>query len=203
MLKRIDLINLLFEFEFSFLEIRSFRIRMGKINFDSKTEDEPCYKFAEPPQPPSDCSLHNETTTSSLEVNCVPGADGGTPQYFLLQVRGIPRDGPVQATLHAPQSDQGTVGGGGEAPPVYQERNPRPNFQIRGLEPGFDYTLYVYAVNGQGRSEPALLENVRVGGGIGEKVERDGLFLEDLKKALPESSPENMIIVVALTGTGN
>lgn len=139
-------------------------------------------------------------------MNCVPGADGGTPQYFLLEVRGAPRRDPVQATaysptLHAPQSDQGTVGG--EAPPIYQERNPSPSFQIRGLDPGFDYTFYVYAVNGQGRSEPVLLENVRVGEVMGEgRVERNGLFLEDLKRALPNSSPENVIIVVALTGTG-
>lgn len=139
-------------------------------------------------------------------MNCVPGADGGTPQYFLLEVRGTARRDPVQSsayspTLHAPQSDQGTVGG--EAPPIYQERNPRPSFQIRGLDPGLDYTFYVYAVNGQGRSEPVLLENVRVAEVMGEgRIERNGLFLEDLKKALPKSSPENVIIVVALTGTG-
>ena len=139
-----------------------------------------------------------------MEVNCIPGEDGGSPQYFLLEVRGIPRNTAVvqanPSTLHAPQSDQGTVG---EVPAIYQERNPRPNFQLHGLEPGFDYTLYVYAVNGRGRSEPALLEHVRVAGDIGGKVERDGLFLEDLKKALPKASSENMIIAIALTGTGN
>ncbi|XP_071869170.1 motor axon guidance molcule sidestep isoform X2 [Bombus fervidus] len=152
-----------------------------------------------PPQPPFDCSLHNETT--SLQVNCVPGADGGSPQYFLLEVRGIPRNsGVVQMnppTLHAPQSDQGMVG---DVPAIYQERNPRPSFQLHGLEPGFDYTLYVYAVNDRGRSEPALLEHIRVAEVIGGKIEKNGLFLEDLKKALPKASSENMIIVIALTG---
>ncbi|XP_076667371.1 motor axon guidance molcule sidestep isoform X2 [Andrena cerasifolii] len=155
-----------------------------------------------PPQPPFDCSLHNET--SSLEVNCVAGADGGSPQHFLLEVRAVPGSpGVVQVnppTLHAPQSDQGTVG---EVPAIYQERNPRPNFQLHNLEPGFDYTLYVYAVNGRGRSEPALLEHVRVAEPIGGKMEeRTGIFLEDLKKALPKASSENLIIVIALTGTG-
>lgn len=137
-------------------------------------------------------------------MNCVPGADGGSPQYFLLEVRGVPKSpGLVQVnspTLHAPQSDQGTVG---EVPAIYQERNPSPNFQLHGLEPGFDYTLYVYAVNGRGRSEPALLEHVRVVEPIGGKIERNGLFLEDLKKALPSAASENMIIVIALTGIGN
>ncbi|XP_076656681.1 motor axon guidance molcule sidestep [Halictus rubicundus] len=150
------------------------------------------------PQPPLDCSLQNES--SSLQVNCVPGADGGSPQYFLLEVRGGPSVLQVStATLHAPQSDQGTVG---EVPALYQEKNMRPNFQLHDLEPGFDYTLYVYAVNGRGRSEPALLRHVRVPDSIGGKLERAGVFLDDLKKALPSASSENLIIVIALAGTG-
>lgn len=138
-------------------------------------------------------------------MNCLPGADGGSPQYFLLEVRGVPRHpGVVQVyppTLHAPQSDQGTVG---EVPAIYQEKNMRPNFQLHDLEPGFDYTLYVYAVNGQGKSEPALLEHVRVIEPIRGKLVRSGtgIFLDDLKKALPKASSENLIIVIALTGTG-
>ncbi|XP_031845663.1 motor axon guidance molcule sidestep isoform X2 [Nomia melanderi] len=157
------------------------------------------------PQAPLDCSLQNES--SALQVNCVPGADGGSPQYFLLEVRGGPRNpGVVQvsaATLHAPQSDQGTVG---EVPALYQEKNTRPNFHLHDLEPGFDYTLYVYAVNGRGRSEPTLLEHVRVVEPIGGKLERTvtgigaGIFLDDLKKALPTASSENLIIVIALAG---
>ncbi|XP_026671052.1 hemicentin-2 isoform X2 [Ceratina calcarata] len=151
-----------------------------------------------PPQPPTDCSLRN--ASAWLEVICVPGADGGSPQYFLLEVRGIvgsPAVASNPSTLHVPQSDQGTVG---EVPAIYRESNPRPNFQLHGLEPGFDYTLYVYAVNGRGRSEPALLRHVKVTESITNTIERNGLFLEDLKKALPEASSENVIIVVALAG---
>ncbi|XP_076234186.1 motor axon guidance molcule sidestep isoform X2 [Calliopsis andreniformis] len=152
-----------------------------------------------PPQPPFDCSLSNET--NSLEVNCVPGADGGSPQYFLLEVRRVPRIPGAQVnppTLHAPQNDQGTVG---EIPVIRQERNQRPQFLLHNLEPGFDYTLLVYAVNGRGRSEPALFRHVRVAEPIGGKMEeRTGIFLEDLKKALPKTSSENLIIVIALTG---
>ncbi|CAL7951229.1 unnamed protein product [Xylocopa violacea] len=137
-----------------------------------------------PPQPPFDCSLRNESTTA-LRLNCVPGADGGSPQHFLLEVRGIPRT----FAVHVPQSDQGTLG---EVPAVYQERNRMPNFELRGLEPGYDYTLYVYAVNGRGRSEPALLKHVTV-------AEPNGLFLDDLKEALPNASSENAIVLIALT----
>ncbi|XP_032668126.1 hemicentin-2 isoform X2 [Odontomachus brunneus] len=155
---------------------------------------------AKPPQPPVDCSLRNES--NSLEVNCVPGSDGGSPQHFLLEVRGSPRNAGIGQiglhTLQTPQSDQGLVG---DSPPIYQDMNPRsPNFQLHDLEPGYDYTVYIYAVNGRGRSEPALLEHIRVVESIGGKVERSGIFLEDLKKALPRASSENMIIAIALTG---
>lgn len=148
-----------------------------------------------------DCALHNET--SSLEVNCIPGSDGGSPQHFLLEVRGSLRNSGIghigPHTLQTPQSDQGMVG---DSPPIYQDMNPTPNFQLHDLEPGYDYTVYVYAINGRGMSEPALLEHVRVVEPIGGKMERSGIFLEDLKKALPQASSENMIIAIALTGTG-
>ncbi|XP_014478180.1 PREDICTED: hemicentin-2 [Dinoponera quadriceps] len=154
--------------------------------------------LAKPPQPPMDCSLNNES--NSLEVNCVPGSDGGSPQHFLLEVRGSPRNvGQIGFhTLQTPQSDQGLVG---DSPPIYQDMNPSfPNFQLHDLVPGYDYTVYIYAVNGRGRSEPVLLEHIRVAEPIGSKVERSGIFLEDLKKALPRASSENMIIAIALTG---
>jgi hypothetical protein len=80
--------------------------------------------------------------------------------------------------------------------------NQTPNFQLHDLEPGYDYTVYIYAINGRGKSEPALLEHIRVAEPIGRKLERSGIFLEDLKKALPQASSENMIIAIALTGTG-
>ncbi|XP_076759532.1 motor axon guidance molcule sidestep [Xylocopa sonorina] len=144
-----------------------------------------------PPQPPFDCSLRNEST--ALHVNCVPGADGGSPQHFLLEVRGIPRGGTNSATVHVPQSDQGTLG---ELPAVYQQRNPRPNFQLHGLEPGYDYTLYVYAVNGRGRSEPALLKHVTVTEPL---ADRNRLFLDDLKEALPNPTSGNAILLIAVT----
>lgn len=80
--------------------------------------------------------------------------------------------------------------------------NPSPNFQLHDLEPGYDYTVYIYAINGRGRSEPVLLENIRVAEPLGGKIENSGIFLEDLKKALPQASSENMIIAIALTGTG-
>ncbi|XP_020291776.1 neural cell adhesion molecule 2 isoform X3 [Pseudomyrmex gracilis] len=153
---------------------------------------------AKPPQSPLDCSLYNES--SSLEVNCIPGSDGGSPQHFVLEVRGFLRNSGID-TLQTPQNDQGLVG---ESSPIYQDMSPTPNFQLHDLEPGYDYTVYVYAVNGRGWSEPALLEHVRIANSVGfrKKLEKNGIFLEDLKKALPQASSENMIIAIALTGIG-
>ncbi|XP_066588707.1 neural cell adhesion molecule 2-like isoform X2 [Prorops nasuta] len=157
---------------------------------------------AKAPEAPLDCFLHNES--SALEVNCVPGSDGGSPQHFLLEVRGVLRNSPphqqvIPQTLQTPQSDQGAVG---EPQPLYQESNQQPNFQLHGLEPGLDYTIYVYAVNGRGRSDPVLLEHVAVHQPISNKIENSGIFLQDLKNALPFALSETMIIVIALTGIG-
>lgn len=144
--------------------------------------------------------MYNESNL--LEVNCIPGSDGGSPQHFLLEVRGYPGNAAIGQidphTLQALQSDQGIIE---ESLPLYKEMNPTPNFQLHDLEPGYDYTVYIYAVNGRGRSEPALLEHIRVAEPL-RNTEKNGIFPEDLKKALSQASSENMIIVIALTGTG-
>ena len=133
-------------------------------------------------------------------MNCIPGSDGGLPQHFLLEVRSPFRDTePLQTRqiLQTPQSDQAS---GGEAPPIYQERNPQPVFQLHDLMPGIDYTVSVYAENKQGRSEPILLENIRVVEPIGSKLGSDGIFLKDMKSVLPEASSENLILIMAFIG---
>lgn len=144
--------------------------------------------------------MHNET--SALEVNCVPGSDGGLPQHFLLEVRSDDDERKelfqTSQTLQTPQSDQGAAG---EAPPIYQERNPRPSFHLHDLEPGLDYTVAVYAVNGRGRSEPALLRNIRVSEPLGNKLERSGGFVRnDLRGIIPEANSENMIMILGVIG---
>jgi len=130
--------------------------------------------------------LHSD----SLEVNCIPGLDGGSPQHFLLEVKVYSAIGQIDPHITI-QNDQGTI----EESSLYKEINPTPNFQLHNLKPGNDYTAYIYAINRRGMSEPVLLEHIRV-----ENMDKN--FPEDLKKALSQTSSENMIIVIALTGTG-
>lgn len=156
----------------------------------------------EAPQPPIDCSLHNET--SALAVNCVPGADGGLPQHFLLEVRGSPRrSASLVQDLHAPQSDQGgAAAAGGETPPIYQEKNQSPSFQLHDLTPGLDYTLAVYAVNGRGRSQPVLLEHVRVVRPLGSRLESNGggVIFGIGASLLPGAATQGTIVIAVLSG---
>lgn len=154
-------------------------------------------QFTEAPKPLIDCTLHNES--SALEVNCIPGSDSGLPQHFLLEVRGsLVGSEVIQAsqTLQVPQSDQGELG---EGPPIYRIENSLPSFQLDYLEPGYDYTLAIYAVNKHGRSNPKRLRNVRIVEQLGNNMERSGGFvIKNLQSIIPNSATRNMIIYVAV-----
>ncbi|KAK0081296.1 hypothetical protein PV326_007745 [Microctonus aethiopoides] len=149
------------------------------------------------PKPLIDCTLHNDS--SALEVNCIPGSDSGLPQHFLLEVRGsLVGSEVIQAsqTLQVPQSDQGELG---EGPPIYRIENSLPSFQLDYLEPGYDYTLAIYAVNKHGRSNPKRLRNVRIVEQLGNNMERSGGFvIKNLQSIIPNSATRNMIIYVAV-----
>ncbi|KAK4884506.1 hypothetical protein RN001_000777 [Aquatica leii] len=83
------------------------------------------------------CSLSNQTT-SSVEVYCLPGFDGGLPQYFLLE-------------LYSSNS----------AVPRYNiTSNDEPYFYLSNLEPDVTFKISVFAVNSKGRSQGVILEEV-------------------------------------------
>ncbi|KAF5272524.1 hypothetical protein FQA39_LY07848 [Lamprigera yunnana] len=83
------------------------------------------------------CSLSNQTT-SSVEVYCLPGFDGGLPQYFLLE-------------LYSSNS----------AVPRYNiTSNDEPYFYLSNLEPDVTFKISVFAVNSKGRSQGVRLEEV-------------------------------------------
>ncbi|XP_011309481.1 hemicentin-1 [Fopius arisanus] len=149
------------------------------------------------PQPPVDCALYNES--SALEVNCIPGSDGGLPQHFLLEVRGSVVGSELFQTSHTLQTPQSDQGEAGEVPPIYRTENPRPTFQLHDLEPGFEYTLAVYAINQRGKSEPRLIRNVRIMESIGRNLEQAGgagFVINGLKSFIPTGETQNMMIIV-------
>lgn len=131
-----------------------------------------------------------------MEVNCIPGASGGLPQHFVLEVHGSLENSKLLQQI--PQSDQGVAGtidtSSSAAPLIHSEDSKEPNFQVYGLQPGYDYTIVVYAVNSQGRSQPVLIENIR----ISESVQRSH-FLGALPNVVPNvSGLENAFIIVGL-----
>jgi hypothetical protein len=93
--------------------------------------------FAGKPFPVRNCTLSNQTS-SSVEVSCQPGFDGGLPQYFLLELyssdSGVPR-------YNLTSSDH-------------------PTFFLSNLEPDVTFRIAVFAVNSKGRSPGIVLEEV-------------------------------------------
>ena len=85
------------------------------------------------PDPLRNCSIGNQTT-SSIQVNCGSGYDGGLPQTFILEAK----DNRNFAL-------------------VSQIQSPLPKFNVSGLQPGSSYVLNVYAQNTKGASSPVTL----------------------------------------------
>lgn len=139
-----------------------------------------------------------------MEVNCIPGANGGLPQHFVIEVRSSSESSGLMQQI--PQSDQGAAGDASAAamasstsPAVYQDRNEEPSFQLYGLLPGYDYTIAVFAENSQGRSLPVLIENVRVAESSQIRRPNDSHFLGDLASVIPQpASVETAFIVIGL-----
>ncbi|XP_068081758.1 neural cell adhesion molecule 2 [Anabrus simplex] len=89
------------------------------------------------PFPVRNCTLSNQTS-SSVEVSCQAGFDGGLPQYFLLE-------------LYSADS----------AVPRYNLTSSEvPNFLLANLEPDVTFRIVVFAVNSKGRSAGVVLEEV-------------------------------------------
>ncbi|XP_011496551.1 PREDICTED: B-cell receptor CD22 [Ceratosolen solmsi marchali] len=149
---------------------------------------------AKPPQKPIDCNLHNES--NAMEINCLPGASGGLPQHFLLEIRGILENSDLSQQI--PQSDQTAAD---DASAVFQDCNDQPSFQLYGLLPGYDYTISVTAENSQGRSLPVLLENIRVTEPLHKKV-AESKSLGDMSAVIPYTNDlENTFVILGLIFT--
>lgn len=98
------------------------------------------------------CTLSNQTS-SSVEVICLPGFDGGLSQYFLLELysanSGIPR--------------------------YNMTSNREPYFFLDNLEPDVTFRIVVFSANAKGRSNGVVLEEVT----FKDAEKRTGKFLSN------------------------
>ncbi|KAL1110301.1 hypothetical protein AAG570_008378 [Ranatra chinensis] len=88
------------------------------------------------PYPVRNCSLSNQTS-SSVQVWCQPGSDGGLPQVFILELYS----GPTSQLR-------------------YNMTGSEPYFLLTDLEPDVTFRIAVLAVNSKGRSPAFVLEEV-------------------------------------------
>lgn len=89
------------------------------------------------PFPVKNCTLLNQTS-SSVEVFCVAGFDGGLPQHFVLE-------------LYSDRSD---------IPRYFINSTEEPYFYLSNLEPDITFKIVVFAVNQKGRSQGVIVEEV-------------------------------------------
>ncbi|XP_050504924.1 neural cell adhesion molecule 2 [Diabrotica virgifera virgifera] len=89
------------------------------------------------PFPVKNCSLSNQTS-SSVEVYCLPGFDGGLPQHFVLELYSS-----SSATLRFNMTS-------------YTE----PYFFLDNLEPDVTFRIIIFAINMKGKSAGVVLEEL-------------------------------------------
>lgn len=138
------------------------------------------------PDPPRNCELHNDTV---LEVVCQPGNDGGLVQSFLLEVVGgvppppLPPHYALDYTRSPPteiDNEISTMNDQATLAPLFRIQELLPQFKLHSLEPGRDYQLLVYAVNGKGRSDPPfVIDKVRVGAALVPPYVEENIISED------------------------
>ncbi|KMZ04319.1 irregular chiasm C-roughest protein [Drosophila simulans] len=100
-------------------------------------QKEPCVFHliaAGKPEAPTNCTVVNQTS-DSLEVYCIEGFDGGMRQWFLMEIFDQ-HSGQLQANISAKFAA----------------------LSVTGLDAGRLFGIYVYAVNGRGRSDAVALD---------------------------------------------
>ncbi|ODM99241.1 Hemicentin-1 [Orchesella cincta] len=94
---------------------------------------------ADVPQPVENCSIINRTSTS-VEITCEPGFDGGLPQSFLLE-----------AYQTSPTERRGLL---------YNITFDRPAFSLSRLDADGTFHFKIYSVNRKGRSSASIMDGI-------------------------------------------
>ncbi|KAG5885941.1 hypothetical protein JTB14_027750 [Gonioctena quinquepunctata] len=129
------------------------------------------------PFPVKNCTLTNQTS-SSVEVFCLAGFDGGLPQHFLLELytsnSAIPRFNMTSYT--------------------------EPYFFLDNLEPDVTFRIAVFSINSKGRSHGVVLEEVT----FRDAEKRTGLSDESgdsRRSSVPSSLVKDDFLIRAVTIT--
>lgn len=96
--------------------------------------------FIDIPQPVENCSIVNRTS-SSVELTCEPGFDGGLPQIFILE-----------AFQSAPAYRRGLQ--------FNISSKIAPTFSLTDLDSEGTFHFKIYAVNRKGRSSPTIMDGI-------------------------------------------
>lgn len=95
--------------------------------------------FPDVPQPVENCSIINRTSTS-VEITCEAGFDGGLPQTFLLE-----------AYQSYPVKRRGLQ---------YNMSSVSPTFSLSGLDADGTFHFKIYAMNRKGRSSASIMDGI-------------------------------------------
>lgn len=138
-------VTLYFYSALSLSERKSFESRGGDVSLPPKLKFncEKCVRAVKP-NPLNNCTIKASLNQSSeiLEVECVPGYDGGLHQEFRLEAYEV-LTGNLRVNASSVSADL----------PIFR-------IAVADLLPATHFYLVTYAVNAKGRSEVSLLEDI-------------------------------------------
>ncbi|XP_064554538.1 hemicentin-1 [Drosophila montana] len=135
-------------------------------------QKEPCVFHliaAGKPEAPTNCTVVNQTS-DSLEVYCLEGFDGGMRQWFLMEIFDQ-HSGLLQANISAKFSV----------------------FSVSGLDAGRLFRIYIYAVNGRGRSEAVAVDGYTL-----KAAEKQTVALTSLKGSAQGASSFELTPILSI-----
>lgn len=131
--------------------------------------------WAVKPNPLNNCTIKASLNQSSeiLEVECVPGYDGGLHQEFRLEAYEV-RTGNLRVNASSVSADL----------PIFR-------IAVADLLPATHFYLVTYAVNAKGRSEVSLLEDIM----LRDSEKHTGNWIME-RALLRKNSVQNWIFIV-------
>ena len=113
---------------------------------------------ADKPDRPKNCVTND--SNDAFKISCEPGSDGGSKQYFVLEIRlaNSSQDDVTNNEVSDQLNDQAfDVHSKTMNKPLYKMQKESPVFDVYSLGVGLPYIFMLYAVNLKGKSEPVII----------------------------------------------